>query len=346
LAARLVGVLVALVVLYATFRNADPRRVVALVEGVGPSIAWVLLPYAVAMALEALSWQWLLAAVGQRLGFWPLYGMVLVGEALQNALPAGVVFSEASKPTLFRRWCGRDAPLALAAMAGRKYLRVSTHALYSLLAFFLGFSFLRLVSRSEFGADGLEWSLLVIAALLAALAAGSVLAFQKGALAKRIHAGLTRLPFVKLKSLLERKRSAFEETDRLNAELFSLGPRKLAAPFSVCLAAWMLEAVETWLILHLLGAELSFGAVIGCEVGVLFLRQILVLLPAGLGVQDFGYVSYLAALGVPNAVELGAAFSVLKRGKEALYIAFGLTLPFLAPEREEEEPSPVAGASD
>jgi hypothetical protein len=46
-------------------------------------------------------------------------------------------------------------------------------------------------------------------------------------------------------------------------------------------------------------------------------------LPAGLGVQDLGYVLFLRALGVADPLVTGAAFSLIKRGKEALWIAVG-----------------------
>jgi hypothetical protein len=57
-----------------------------------------------------------------------------------------------------------------------------------------------------------------------------------------------------------------------------------------------------------------------------FLKNVLFILPAGIGVQDVGYVSCLAALGVPDALDVGAAFSVLKRGKELFWASFGYWL--------------------
>jgi hypothetical protein len=48
--------------------------------------------------------------------------------------------------------------------------------------------------------------------------------------------------------------------------------------------------------------------------------------PAGLGVQDVGYVLCLRALRLPDAVTLGAALVLLKRGRDLAFILLGLLL--------------------
>jgi hypothetical protein len=45
--------------------------------------------------------------------------------------------------------------------------------------------------------------------------------------------------------------------------------------------------------------------------------------PAGIGVQDVGYLAMLQAYGVPDGASLGPAFVVLKRVKEAFWIVIG-----------------------
>jgi hypothetical protein len=48
--------------------------------------------------------------------------------------------------------------------------------------------------------------------------------------------------------------------------------------------------------------------------------------PAGLGVQDTGYVLCLRALAVPDAATVGAAFVLLKRGKDLFWVLLGFLL--------------------
>jgi uncharacterized membrane protein YbhN (UPF0104 family) len=60
--------------------------------------------------------------------------------------------------------------------------------------------------------------------------------------------------------------------------------------------------------------------------------------PAGLGVQDLGYVAFLHASGVPEAAALGAAFVVLKRAKELAWVAAGWTILLAAGGRSSVAP--------
>ena len=55
----------------------------------------------------------------------------------------------------------------------------------------------------------------------------------------------------------------------------------------------------------------------------LLVRGLAVPVPAGLGVQDAGYVLSLRALGVADATTVGAAFVVMKRGKDLFWVTVG-----------------------
>ena len=50
------------------------------------------------------------------------------------------------------------------------------------------------------------------------------------------------------------------------------------------------------------------------------------MVPAGLGVQEVGYVALISAAGVANPIAVAAAFSVVKRLKEAFWISVGYGL--------------------
>jgi hypothetical protein len=70
--------------------------------------------------------------------------------------------------------------------------------------------------------------------------------------------------------------------------------------------------------------------------------------PSGLGVQDMGYMAFFTALGLPDAGALGAAFVLLKRSKEILWVAIGYLLLFLSGVRAkvaEAVPSAQAAAT-
>lgn len=326
LLSRALGVALAWGIVYLTFRGVDKDQVAALLLQVGPALLLILLPYAAAMLLEGLLFQQCFGRLGTQARVIPLLGVILVGEALQSVLPGGVVFSEGCKPPLLAAWCQIRGPVALAGMAARKYVRLIAHVLYALTSFGLGYSFLKSVSHAVIGTEGLEWLVLGMAFLLAGVTTSSWLVFRRGALAARLHALLTRLPWKRMQKAVQSRSAEFDETDLRAAEFFALGPRELAIPTATAYLAWLAESVETWLILHFLGTNLPFSTVIGFEVGLLLVRQLILIVPSGLGVQELGYVAFLSALQIPHAVETGAAFALLKRGKEACWIALGFLI--------------------
>lgn len=148
----------------------------------------------------------------------------------------------------------------------------------------------------------------------------------RGRVAARLLGGLRLLPKVALRARVDRSAARFHRTDAELAALFRAGPRRLVKPGFGFLCSWLLEALETFVILRLLGTELDFSTVAGFEVALSFLRNLVFVLPAGLGLQDVGYVLFLRALGVPDALAVGAAFSVLKRGKELFWSLAGYAL--------------------
>jgi len=64
--------------------------------------------------------------------------------------------------------------------------------------------------------------------------------------------------------------------------------------------------------------------------------------PAGLGVQDVGYVLCLTALGVPDATTVGTAFVLLKRGKDLFWILLGFVLMALGQRASNASPAVAA----
>ena len=109
------------------------------------------------------------------------------------------------------------------------------------------------------------------------------------------------------------------------------------------MAGWFLRAVETWLFLRLVGVDVPLPAAMVIETALILVRAMAVPVPAGLGVQDAGYVLCLKALGVPDATTVGAAFVLLKRGKDLFWILLGFLLLGVGRRRGEAALAPRPG---
>jgi glycosyltransferase 2 family protein len=69
------------------------------------------------------------------------------------------------------------------------------------------------------------------------------------------------------------------------------------------------------------------------EAIVVFMRNLAFFVPAGLGVQDAGYIAFLHAFGIPNAAAGAAAFVIVKRAKELVWVGVGYACLFFLTTR-------------
>lgn len=311
-----------------TFHDVDFGRVRDSITGIsGLGLALIAIPALVALTLECVGWRHVFRSLGQTVAIRSLLRVRLMTEAVAQTLPLGVIWAESLKPMLLGRHAGMPASRAVAGLFARKYLLVGSQALYVALLSALGFATLVRLSCSLTGHGAFAWSAFAVSGVLCLAALGLCGTFARGCAAERVLGLLRRIPNARLQRALLRRESSFTGTDALTARYFDLGFRRATlAPGVFFLFSWLCEALESFLILKLLGIELDFFAVASVEVCLSFLKNVVFVLPAGIGIQDVGYVSCLSALGVPDALTVGAAFSALKRGKELFWAAVGYAL--------------------
>jgi uncharacterized membrane protein YbhN (UPF0104 family) len=318
----------ALSLLVWTFHGVDIQRVSQSIASVGGAgLVLIATPALLALTLECFGWSRVFRALGQSVGARPLLHVRLMTEAVAQTLPLGVIWAESLKPMLLGRHSGVSPSRAVAGLVARKYLLVGSQAIYVALLSALGFATIRRLSLSLTGHAALAWGAFVVSGVLALGALGLYGTFARGSAAERLLGLLRSIPNARLQRALLRREASFTSTDSLTEHYFSLGfTRATLAPGVFFLCGWLCEALESFLILKLLGVDIDFFALASIEVLLSFLKNVLFVLPAGIGVQDVGYVSCLTALGVSDALTIGAAFSALKRGKELFWAAVGYVL--------------------
>ncbi|HEY0464785.1 MAG TPA: lysylphosphatidylglycerol synthase transmembrane domain-containing protein [Polyangiaceae bacterium] len=347
LAVRVASGTCALSLLVWTFHDVDFGRVSESITSISVlGLALIAVPALLALTLECLGWSRVFKRLGQGVGIRPLLRVRLMTEAVAQTLPLGVIWAESLKPMLLFRHTAMPASRAVAGLFARKYLLVSSQAVYVALLSAFGFATLCRLSLALSGHAVFAWGAFAVSGVLCLLALGLCGTFACGRAADHVLALLRRIPNARLRRSLIRGEASFARTDSLTERYFALGfVQTTLAPGVFFLCGWLCEALESFLILKLLGVELDFFAVASIEVLLSFLKNVLFVLPAGIGVQDVGYVSCLSALGVPDALTIGAAFSALKRGKELFWAAVGYALlasdlrPALAPGAQLAAPA-------
>jgi len=323
---RLALAVAVVLVLSRLVRAGDVERALDMVGRAGWPLALVLAPTLVAMSLDALGWRAILSTLGHAVPWRRMLELRPSVEALVLALPGVSVAGEAAKVALLRRRAGVPLTAGAASLALTKLQLIASDAVYLLLiAIALAFE--------DRGAHTLPVRLALGGVVFTGVATVVLaLVLHRSRLAVRFAAGLARLPSERLRRWLRRQTPHFEELDRAARAHFDSPYRARLACFAPFLLEWLVEGLETLMIVRCLGFSLGIGEVLALDGIGSLLRAVVIVVPAGLGVQDATQVMLLRQFGVSDPIATGAAFIFIKRAKEVFWIVMGLL--FLAVRRD------------
>jgi uncharacterized protein (TIRG00374 family) len=333
-----------------TLARADLADVAHAIRSIGPRVALVLIPYALLLACETAGWRRLFSLLGTRVRFASLYAVRATCTGVCAVLPMGAIAGEGVKPLLVRRATGVRVTTTAATLAGAKAMLVSTQSIHFAWVTVAAWPTLIVVGERLAIGRSLPFIFVGASTMLALLAFALVILAARADVAQKFFRALSSLPLPPLRRLLARTRCGFLATDANLARLFTSPRRSLARAALPYLASWFCEALESFVILRLLGVHLAFFDVAALDAAVSLVRSFAFIAPSGLGVTDALYVAMLGAFGVRDASVAGAAFVVLKRGKELCWIAFGMAAFSLRssappPSRNLEPPPASSPAS-
>jgi uncharacterized membrane protein YbhN (UPF0104 family) len=316
---RRVALLAALVLLARIVAQGE----LSAVPSIATAALWlVLVPYLICLSFDALGWQRLLAQTGYEVGFGSLMMARLSSEAVGQSVPSGTVLADGLSLHLLTSRGHVSPGAGVSSLLARRLFIGATHG--GLLAAGSALAWLRpgsgpAVSAMHAVGFAAGMALVVLSVLLP-------LACTKGSLGKRAHGLLLAVPFVRVRSWLGLNQHHFLQVDQHLARSFAMPAGELVRTVALFLVARIAEVFETVLILNLLGVRVAIVEAICFESLLSLVRALAFFVPGGLGVQDVGYVAVLNGLAVVQATSVGAAFVLLKRLKEIVYIVAGYLL--------------------
>jgi hypothetical protein len=300
--------------------RADAAATWQAIGRAGPFVVTALIPFAVGMAIDACGTVALLRALGHRTTLAQMFPVRLASEALHVSVPAGVVAADTATAALLQARCGVRLRDGVVVSLARRWLVMRAHTAYIALGASLGFSALALLSRSLIGSAWLPWFVLASALVPLALSSAVGATLLGRSTFANLHATLGRLPSRRLARWLETRRHDASATDEQVARLRAARASTNTATIAF-LGAWCFEALESALILRLVGVSLPLSSVFAIEAGLSLVRSAVVVAPSGLGVVDLGYATVLPFLGADAGA--APAFVLLKRAKEAVWMSAG-----------------------
>ena len=284
----------------------DPAAIAASIARVGWRLAVVIVfPNVLVALFDVFGWRY--AFTRDRVGLVTLFWTRLAGEAVNLSTPTAALGGEAVKTWLLRDHVSLAESFASVIVA--KTTITIAQGLLLLLGVVLAWTVFPADSRLL---TAMEWLLALELAALAifVLAQTRGLAAFGGRMLARFgarrfegHAGLGRI-------------------DRTLADFYLRQPGRLSLSIACHFVAWLLGAIETWMILSFLGTPVSLVTATVIEAFDTGIRFATFMIPGSLGALEGGYAATFAALGLGGT--MGVSFSLVRRIREIVWIAVGL----------------------
>jgi hypothetical protein len=301
-----------------TFEALELSRVLERIRKIGPAALFILLPWGAASAAESVGWAQCIPKNHHGIPPRKLFILRVATECLTNTLPAGAAAAETARPILLKRRFGLDLTQAITSCFVTKVNIAAAQAGFIIV----GLLFCLIEFPAIFRETGIPGGAFTAFATTIAFLGVMVLPYS-GTRLRQLHAHLLRIPVAAIRRLLSRVEAPIFRVDTLIGEFRREHPRRLAISLAWFMASWCFFAVETFLILRLLGADITFAHAVALEAMASILRILFFFIPAGLGAQEIGYVMVLTTFGLPDPLALSASYIMLKRSKELIWATVG-----------------------
>ena len=307
---------------------ADLPSVGRLLAHIGPLVVVAVIPYGLTVVADTAGWRAILLGFEARVALKKLLGVRLSTEAVHISFPGGPILAEGLKVWFLSQRAGVPVAESTASLTVKKVLQIGTQGIYVLVAAAVAGPWLHQLTVSLGDVVPLRPLMVGIGVFLCLVAAGAVAVLLSGRVAERLWSLLFRIPSRRMRAWVTTHQSTFLAIDTHAREVLRSHVWGLLVAAAWILLGWFIEAGESWVLLRLLGIDLPYSAVLAFEPVVSFTRSAAFFVPAGLGVQDGGYMAMLQGFGIPDATNRAAAFVLLKRFKEVFWIVVGWTLFF------------------
>jgi len=273
----------------------------------------LLLPYGLVNWLEAWSWKYILVNPPAKTTVARLFWLRLGGEALNQLTPTASLGGEPFKATRLQA-DGVPLEVASASVVIMKGILVLSLALYI---------FTGLALAPVYLPEAAKHMLFLCLAALGLGAVGIIFVFVQ----RRDPFGhsfrfLSRRGW--LPHFLRDQEGFLEGLDTAMSHFYRQYPYRALLAFSLFFLSWLLHSVEVFVIFWLLGHPISWGMAVCLDALAMLFTALGFFIPAAIGVQEGGNI--LLAMGFNLGFDLGAAFSIVRRIREAFWLCLGLVV--------------------
>jgi uncharacterized protein (TIRG00374 family) len=284
--------------------------------------ALALFPYTLITLLDSMGWRRLLA---RRIPFRTAFNIRSATEALVICAPMGSVLSDPAKALLLKKRKGMPLSQTTPSIVLRKFLLMFGQGVVAFAVAVAAWFFSGTLNVHDLPA-GMLTALLSVGGAMAVCGVVFAALVNGTSLLRRLQRFALKIKSSRFQHWMLAKEAHFEELHQNFEHLGGEGKRDVLIAAAEYVALWTLELFETYIMLRVLGIDISFTQAGVIEAACTLMRAAAFMVPGGIGVQDTGYASLLMASGVHSPSV--AAFILLKRLREMLWAVLGFSLLF------------------
>jgi len=245
-------------------------------------------------------------------GFWRLFRVNLAGDVVNNLVPTGNLGGELAKPYLLRG----QVPVsrALSSIVANKTMEVVSGFVFVALGVGGALLSLPLDGRIQIG--------LAAVVLLGGAGIGLACLAQRSRPFSRL-LDLLRNLGVRM-HFLDRHRATIRRVESGLAAFYGCRRSRLVTCLGMRLGSWALGALETFLIMRLMGLDLSPSAAFYVVALNIVIELTFFFVPGGLGTFEAGHAYLFFLMGLDPAT--GVSVALIKRFREVFWMGMGVAL--------------------
>jgi glycosyltransferase 2 family protein len=285
----------------------------AAIVKIGPYAPLLLLPYFVVYLVDCLAWSRTLPP--HHIPFLRLLRIRWAGESVNNLVPSAYVGGEAVKVLLLR-----DCGIAATDGASSAVISKTAQSLAQMIFVVLASGFLFYLAGDT---PALRAGLATIL-VLGILALAFLLAIQRMGAYRAATALVRVLPFAV--PAIDKRKEKLQTLDRAILAFYRERPGSFYRSTALYFCGWLLDTVEIYLVAYLLGLPISWTQALVVEAFAGVAKALGMWIPGSLGVQESGIVLVGRLAGIPET--LGAAYALIRRARELVFAAIGLSFVY------------------
>ncbi|HEC90586.1 MAG TPA: flippase-like domain-containing protein [Alphaproteobacteria bacterium] len=287
------------------------REVMTRSLQIGWGMAVILGLYFMAFLADTFSWQMTIPCIPlNKLWLYRVWKVQLVGEALNNVIPAAGLGGEPVKAMLLKRRYAIGYSEGITSLILIQAIILTSLLLFISVGFVLALYSDKISNRSE--------AIAVAGLLVIGLGVAAVVLLPHANLSSRIGRLAARTG---LGERLEVALRHIGDIEKRLVDFYKSRRRRFLGALAMAVAPWILGVLEIYYASLFLGHPLSFAEAWIIESSVQMMRAAVPFIPGGLGVQEGVFVALLTA--ITGSPVLGGAIAMVRRFREIVWLAGG-----------------------